>query len=36
MVRQATDIDAKNNEKKKPSNTRILSSGSTSLDRYIG
>jgi superfamily II DNA or RNA helicase len=35
MVRQATDVDAKNNEKKKPANNRILSSGNMSLDRYI-
>jgi superfamily II DNA or RNA helicase len=35
MVRQATDVDAKNNEKKRPENNRILSSDNTSLDRYI-
>jgi superfamily II DNA or RNA helicase len=35
MVRQATDVDAKNNEKKKPASNKISPSGSMSLDRYI-
>jgi superfamily II DNA or RNA helicase len=35
MVRQATDVVAKNNEKKKPANNRMLSSGNMNLDKYI-